>query len=246
VISFVIPAYNEELLLGRTLIAVNEAARMATEPFEIVVADDDSTDRTAIIAAEHGARVISVKHRQIAATRNAGGRAAKGDVLVFVDADTVVGGAVVRATIDAVRRGAVGGGCTFWFDGRLPIVSSVVLSVALFVYRIAGLASGCYLFCTREAFDAVGGFDERLYVAEEYAMSKALKRFGKFVVLRESVTTSGRKLREFSGLHILKVLSRIALKGRRGLEDRQGMELWYGVNRRVVKQSRENSTQVAE
>src|SRR5262245_31989116 len=116
-ISFIVPAYNEELLLGRTLTAVNAAARALGEPFEIVVADDASTDRTAAVAAEHGARVVSVRHRQIAATRNAGARAAQGALFLFVDADTVVTEAAVAAAVEAMRRGAVGGGCAIRFDG---------------------------------------------------------------------------------------------------------------------------------
>jgi glycosyltransferase involved in cell wall biosynthesis len=89
-VSFVIPAFNEELLLGRTLCAPNEAARASGHPFEVVVVDDGSTDRTATLAREHGARVIAVNHRQIAATRNAGAREATGEMLIFVDADTIV------------------------------------------------------------------------------------------------------------------------------------------------------------
>lgn len=89
-LSFIIPAYNEEQLLGRALTVLKEAARAAEETFEIVVVDDAFTDRTALIAQEHGARLIAVKKRQIAATRNAGAREARGDLFLFVDADTIV------------------------------------------------------------------------------------------------------------------------------------------------------------
>ena len=71
-ISFIVPAYNEELLLPATLSALEAAAHALGEPSEIVVVDDASTDRTAAVAEEHGARVIQVNHRQIAATRNSG------------------------------------------------------------------------------------------------------------------------------------------------------------------------------
>src|SRR5258708_6055980 len=98
-ISFIIPAYNEELLLGQTLRAVNDAAGALEEHFEVIVADDASTDCTAAIAQEHGARVVSCRHRQIAATRNAGARAANGEMLLFVDADTMVNQAAIRAAI---------------------------------------------------------------------------------------------------------------------------------------------------
>jgi len=230
-ISFVIPAYNEELLLGRTLRAVNDAVRPLGEEFEVVVADDASTDGTAAVALEHGARVVPVNHRQIAATRNAGAQAVHGEMLIFVDADTVVAAAAVRAAIKALRAGAVGGGCAVRFDGRLPLYGRLMEAIALPLYRALGLASGCFLFCTRAAFYAAGGFDERLFAAEEAALSRALGRQGRFVVLREYVTTSGRKLRAYSGREILVMLARLAVAGPEAVRQRQGLDIWYGERR---------------
>ena len=120
-ISFIVPAYNEERLLGRTLAAIHAAARELEQPYELIVVDDASTDGTAAIAAVNGAHVVPVRFRQIACTRNAGARAASGSTLIFVDADTIVPAATVLATIEALRRGAVGGGATVGFDGRLPM-----------------------------------------------------------------------------------------------------------------------------
>lgn len=230
-ISFVVPAYNEEDLLGRTVSALNDAGRALGEPFEVLVVDDASTDRTAEVARECGARVVPVSHRQISATRNAGARAASGELLVFVDADTVVTPAVVAAALKAVRAGAVGGGSAFRFDGRLPLYGRIMEAVAVPLYRVMGLASGCFLFCTRAAFLATGGFDETLFVAEEAAMSRALHRFGRFVVLRESVTTSGRKLQVHSTREILGLLARLAFAGPRALRRREGLDVWYGERR---------------
>jgi glycosyltransferase involved in cell wall biosynthesis len=230
-ISFIIPAYNEEVLLGQTLRAVNGAARALGEPFEVIVADDASTDRTAAVAQEQGARVVSVRRRQIAATRNAGAGAASGEVLIFVDADTTVTEAAVRAAVRAVRRGAVGGGCAFRFDGRLPLYGRLMTAMAPPLYRALGLASGCFLFCTGAAFRAAGGFDERLFGAEEAALSRALRRQGRFVVLRHSVTTSGRKLRAHSAREVLGLLARLALAGPKSVRQRKGLELWYGERR---------------
>ncbi|HEV3168299.1 MAG TPA: glycosyltransferase [Isosphaeraceae bacterium] len=231
-ISFIIPAYNEEVLLGGTLDAIGDAARALGEPFEIVVADDASTDLTAAIAQEHGASVVSVSHRQIAATRNAGAREAKGEIFVFVDADTIVSDAAVRAAVEAVRQGAAGGGCAFHFDGRLPFYGRVIAAVGVPLYRALGLASGCFLFCTREAFHAAGGFDEGLFGAEEFVMSRALHRQGRFVVLRESVTTSARKLRAHSAREVLGLLVRLAITGPKSVRRRQGMDIWYGERRK--------------
>jgi hypothetical protein len=104
-------------------------------------------------------------------------------------------------------------------------------AVATPLYRILGLASGCFLFCTRDAFRSVGGFDEGLFAAEEGAMSRALRRRGRFVVLREAVTTSGRKLRAHSSREVLGLLARLALSGPKSLRRRDGLEIWYGERR---------------
>jgi glycosyltransferase involved in cell wall biosynthesis len=230
-ISFIVPAYNEENLIGRTLESINRAAKQIGEPYEIVVANDASIDRTAAIAESHGARVVSVNRRQIAATRNEGAREATGDQLIFVDADTVVSHEVVRAAIDAMNKGAAGGGSAVGFDGQLPRYAELTFPMLVRIFRAAGLACGCFIFCTRGAFDAAGGFDETLFASEEIAMSRSLKRQGRFVVLRESVTSSGRKLRMYSGRDVLMLFGSILLAGPKGLKRREGLEVWYGGRR---------------
>lgn len=230
-VSFIVPAHNEEALLGCTLDALNACARSLVQESEILVVDDASTDRTASIAKEHGARVIAVRHRQIAAVRNAGALEARGEMLVFVDADTVVTLSAVRAAVEAMLHGAAGGGCALHFEGRLPFYARALEAVANPVYRIFGLASGCFLFCTRAAFHAVGGFDETLFAAEEAVFSLGLKKRGRFVVLGESVTTSGRKLRAYSGQEVLGQIFRLAVGGKKSVSQRQGLEIWYGERR---------------
>jgi len=230
-ISFVVPAYNEERLLGATLDSIAAAARDCGQAFEVVVADDGSTDGTAAVALARGARVVAVAHRQIAATRNSGARAARGEVLVFVDADTRIDEAVLRAALAALRSGAVGGGAGVRFDGRVPLYARAFAVLLLAFSRAARLASGCFVFCTREAFETAGGFDEALFGAEEWALSRTLARQGRVVIVREAVTTSGRKLRTFSLLEHLRLFGQFAVRGRRTLRDRRGLDLWYGERR---------------
>lgn len=230
-ISYIIPAHNEERLLGRTLIALREAARLAVEPFEILVVDDGSTDRTPAIAADHGARVVRIRRRHIAAARNAGAREARGSKLVFIDADTRVHAPLLRAAIAAMDRGAIGGGCRVRFDDPLPAHARLMEQAVGLIMACTGYAAGCFVFCTREAFAASGGFDERLYAAEEIAISRALARRGRFVILRERAVTSGRKLRAYRTGEVLAILGRLVLGGWRGVRSRDALDLWYGPRR---------------
>jgi glycosyltransferase involved in cell wall biosynthesis len=236
-ISFIVPAYDEEILLAATLDALHAAGKALNEPYELVVADDASTDRTASIAERHGARVVRVAHRQIAATRNSGARAAMGELFIFVDADTIVSEAVVRAAVDAMRGGAVGGGACVEFERGVPWYAKLLMPVLAWFYRAAGLAAGCFVFCSRDAFVRVGGFDEAFFGAEEVVLSRALRDCGRFVVLKEAVTTSGRKLRTHSGVEVFKILARLALRGSQAVKQREGMELWYAERRHDPKKN---------
>ena len=134
-ITFIIPAHNEDLLIGRTISALHIAAGAMNEPYEIIVVDDASTDTTTTVAARCGARVLSVHYRQIAAARNAGAAQAQGDLLVFVDADTRVHGKVVSAAVHAMRAGAVGGGARARFDGSVPVYGRILAWLWLWIQR---------------------------------------------------------------------------------------------------------------
>jgi len=230
-LSFIIPAYNEERLIGSTLRALNLAAKVLNEAYELIVVDDASADQTAAVAQSYGARVVSVSHRQIAASRNSGAREAKGEIFIFVDADTLANENVVKAAVEALRQGAVGGGASVHFDGSLPLYARLVLPSGIWFSRVARLAGGCFLFCTREAFKAVGGFDERFFCAEELVLGKALKQQGRFIVLRESVITSGRKLRDYPAWKLLRVVAAVVCGGRKSLMKRQGLDFWYSQRR---------------
>jgi GT2 family glycosyltransferase len=126
-----------------------------------------------------------------------------------------------------MRAGAVGGGAAFRFDEPVPLYARITLKISVRLFREIGWAAGCFLFCTRSAFSVAGGFDERFYAAEEIAMSRSLKRQGKFVVLEQSVRTSARKLQAYSALELLSLMIRMALRGTRSLKQRQGMDYWY-------------------
>jgi glycosyltransferase involved in cell wall biosynthesis len=230
-LSFVVPAHNEERLLGRTLDSIHQAALATGQPYEVIVVDDGSTDGTASVAQSRNARVVRVNHRQIAATRNSGARAATGDVLFFVDADTSVNAGAIGEAIAAVRSGAVGGGAAVRFDEPIPFYARLLLPILVLSFRVGHLAAGCFVFCSRDAFTAVGGFNESYFGGEEVVFSRALGRQGRVVILRSSVVTSGRKLRNHSASELLIAMCRLACRGPKAVQRREGLELWYGERR---------------
>ncbi len=226
-LSFVVPAYNEERLLGATLGAIHAAARELALAYEIVVANDASTDGTAAIALRAGARVLTIENRKISATRNAGAHAAIGERLVFIDADTQVDARVLRAALAALDAGAVGGGAEVRFLEPAPRWSRVTIRCVIGFMRATGWAAGCFIFCTRAAFDATGGFDERHFAGEEIILSMAMKRQGRFVILRETVLTSPRKFVSRSLWQTLWLTLRLLTRGLGGIRTRDHTDFWY-------------------
>ena len=230
-ISFCIPAHDEEQLLPGTIAAISEAARALSLNFEIVVADDGSTDGTADAAVAAGARVVRIERRLISAARNAAARAARGDIIIFVDADTRIHAAAVSQAIAVLRSGCVGGGALIRFDGRVPIWAILILEWMSLTYRLVNFPAGAFMFCTRDAFKQSGGFDERFFAKEEVLFAMALKRVGRFRLIQDRVLTSGRKLRTYALGEWFGIFGRLALKGPRAMSSREGLDPWYGPRR---------------
>lgn len=229
-ISFIVPAHDEAALIGDSLDALHAAAALLALPYEVIVVDDASTDDTANLAQRHGAQVVRVDHRQIAAVRNAGAGVARGERLVFVDADTCIDHPVLAAAMATLDSGAVGGGCAVRFADASRSERAFT-ALVMRVFRWTRIAPGCFIFCTREAFDAAGGFDERWFAGEDVAISRALAGVGRFVILRQSVVTSGRKLRTYGWISHLRLTSQFIRKGRRLLHSREHLGIWYDKQR---------------
>lgn len=226
-LSFIIPAFNEEHELPATLGALRAAAAASGESYEIIVVDDASTDGTAALAAAAGARVISVVHRQIAAVRNAGVRSASGDVLFFVDADTRISPEHVTDALAALRAGCAGGGARMELEGGVPFWGLMLARVFAAMYFAAGLGAGAFLFTTRDNFEKAGGFDEQYFAGEEVFFTKALKLLGRFRLLDRPVRTSGRKLRMHSPAKVLVGILALVVAGPRALGTRAKLDFWY-------------------
>src|SRR5436305_13411000 len=203
-ISFIVPAYNEETELPSTLAAIRAATSRLSQPVEIIVVDDASTDATPEIGQQAGARVVSIHRRQIGAARNAGARAAQGEYLFFVDADTRINKAHVIDAIAAMDAGYAGGSARVAMDGFVPMWGRVLLRGFSGLYFGLNLGAGAFLFTTRRNFEAIGGFDEQYFVGEEVYFSLELRKLGRFKVLREPIVTSVRNLRSYRAKHFLR------------------------------------------
>jgi glycosyltransferase involved in cell wall biosynthesis len=232
-LSVVIPAYNEEKYLPRTLQALTPVLADLGVPAEVIVADDASDDRTAELAARAGCRVVACDHRQISRTRNAGAAEARARHILFLDADTLATSEVVAAAWRALENGAVGGGCRMDTDGEFP-VRSLRFALGLWnrLSRVARWAAGGFFFCRGDAFREVGGFPDDLYAGEEIALSRRLGRWGRardrqFVILRERVLTSPRKAHLYSPAELRRLLVGVLLRGPAALRDRRAVSPWY-------------------
>src|SRR5205814_1037280 len=230
-ISFIVPAYNEETELPSTLGAIRAATSGLSQPVEIIVVDDASTDATPEIAEQACARVVSIDRRQIGAARNAGARAARGEYLFFVDADTRINRTHVTEAMAALGAGYAGGSARGVMDGFIPLWSRIFLRAFCTLYFGLNLVAGAFLFTTRRNFDATGGFDEQYFAGEEVYFSLALRKLGRFKVLRQPVVTSGRKLRMYSTRHVLTRSLSIIIRGPNAARSRDKLALWYNGKR---------------
>jgi glycosyltransferase involved in cell wall biosynthesis len=225
VLSFIVPAFNEELELPATLAAIRDAAQ--DRQCEIIVVDDASTDATTQLARDAGAQVISIRRRQIAAARNAGARVARGDVLFFVDADTRINRAHVAGALTSLQAGFAGGSARVAVDGMVPLWGRVFLKTFCTIYFANNLGAGAFLFTTRENYEKIGGFNEELFVGEEVYFSLALRKLGRFKILPEPIITSGRKLRMYPARQIFGNMFALIFGGMRVVTRRDKLHLWY-------------------
>ncbi|MDO5580557.1 MAG: glycosyltransferase [Planctomycetia bacterium] len=209
--SIIIPAYNEEKFLDTTLNHVQEAVgSLSDRTGELIVVDNNSTDRTAEIAKNHGAKVCFEPINQISRARNAGGREAASPILIFLDADSLISPDLLRKTIDRMESGKYyGGGTQIDFDIPLNCLFRSFQWIWNTFSKRFRYAAGCYIYVLKEAFDEVNGFPEDHFAGEEIVFSRKLRKWGKsrkkiFSHIEDaSILTSGRRLKEVSAFRIL-------------------------------------------
>jgi glycosyltransferase involved in cell wall biosynthesis len=235
-VSIIIPAFNEEKLLPSTLLAITDSAGAFADRgwrWELIVCDNNSTDRTAAVAAEAGAKVVFEPVNQIGRARNCGAAAAAGDWLIFIDADSRPEPALFAAAADAISTGRyVALGAALRLDTR-DIFLTCAVSVWNIAGRVFGLLAGSFIAVPACVFREAGGFSPDHFAGEELDLAKRLKVLGRRrglrikVLLTPPLLTSARKATLYSRKELARVLWRAAVRPKRTLKDRQACSIWY-------------------
>ena len=235
-ISIVIPAFNEERLLAGTLAQVQAARQAFTAggvESELIVCDNNSTDRTAEIARAGGATVVFEPVNQIARARNRGAEVAVGDWLLFIDADSHPSAELFSDVVETIRSGrCLAGGVTIRLEGNYRW-ANLVTAGWNWVSRRKRLLAGSFIFIDAAVFRTVGGFNNELFVTEELDLSARLrpvaKETGREVVIlrRHPLVTSARKIELYTGRDHLRLLWRMMWNRQAAFRDKEACHLWY-------------------
>jgi GT2 family glycosyltransferase len=235
-ISIVVPAFNEERLLEKSLAQIKSAANAFLQrgwEFELIVCDNNSTDRTADIVRAAGAKVVFEAINQIARARNSGAAAATGDWLVFVDADSHPSAELFADVAEKIASGkCLAGGATIRLDEH-HLGAEIITGLWNCASRIFKLLAGSFIFCDAAVFQKIGGFSNELFAAEELELSKRLKKIARetkkrIVILhRHPLTTSSRKMKLYTAREHISFFMRAIFNQRRALRDRETAHLWY-------------------
>ena len=235
-ISVIIPAFNEEQLIGETLRQVKAAMTAFSRrgwATETIVCDNNSTDRTAELSRAGGAVVVFEPVNQISRARNSGAAAATGDWLVFLDADSHPSAELFAEVAGQIEAGrCLAGGSTVRVADNY-LVGSWIARLWNGISRAGTLLAGSFIFCEAAAFRQVGGFSNELFAGEEIDLSQRLKQLARsmkrrIVILhRYPLLTSARKMHLYTPWEHLRFVLRTVFSHRKVLTDREACHTWY-------------------
>lgn len=185
-LSIVIPTLNEEKYLPGLIASIK---KQSFSDYEIIVSDGGSKDNTQKIAEENNCKfVVDTEHHHPSWQRNNGAAIATGDILLFLDADTVLQDEFLEKVIpEFISRKLIGGG--FYFDFNPNSLSYRIFSwlanfFCFFRQYFSPASVGAGLLATREAHNTIHGFDPEVLLAEDYDYCDRLSNVGKFRMIQ--------------------------------------------------------------
>jgi glycosyltransferase involved in cell wall biosynthesis len=235
-VSIVVPAFNEEKLIANSVEAIRSSCEALIERgwgWEIIVCDNNSSDRTAELARSAGASVIFEPINQISRARNTGASVATGDWLIFVDADSYPTRRLFGLVAEHIESNqCIGGGCLVRLDQR-SLGLALLVGVWNFVSRVNRWAAGSFIFCEMKVFRELHGFSEKLFASEELEFSGRLKAEARrrkkkvIIISKEKLLTSARKAHLYNRREYFRFMARAVLFPRRVLSRREECLPWY-------------------
>jgi len=189
-ITVIIPAFNEAGYISETLKHLSAAEqhikRFTAANIEILVVDNASTDSTAELARSAGATVVYEAEHNIAKVRNSGAAVARHDILVFLDADTLVPPGLLLEIARAMADPQCAGGSVDILHRPVSLMLRAYLVLWRVLGLIGGMAQGACQFCRKSVFKKLGGYDETWYMGEDVDFYWRLKRLARRRGLRVS------------------------------------------------------------
>ena len=206
-LSIIIPCLNESQGISYALTAL---APLRKRGAEVIVVDGGSRDGTAERARPHADTVISAP-RGRASQMNTGAARARGEILLFLHADTLLPDAADALVVDGLKRTRRGWGrFDVAIDGRHPLLK-VVAFLMNWRSRLTGITTGDHaIFVTRSLFTAAGGYPE-IALMEDIELSKRLKGYGPPLCLKHRLTTSARRWEKRGVLRTILLMWRLRL-----------------------------------
>lgn len=229
--SVIIPARNEEKTLPRSVAAIRSSAELAGARVEIVVVVNRCSDNTEKIAQELGCTVVHAEEKNLAMIRNRGARACTGEILITVDADSLVSSNMFTIILEKLSStSCIGGGVLIlpdrWSLGILA-TGLLILPLVLWYQVSCGL-----FFVRRQDFFAIGGFNEEMSSVEDIDFARRLKAYGKRSgryyanLFRACIVTSARKFDHFGDWYFVRH-PRMLIELLKGKNQRYSDMVWY-------------------
>jgi glycosyltransferase involved in cell wall biosynthesis len=202
-ISVIIPAHNEEEFLPATLEALR---KQNYRHFETIVVTNGCTDNTAEAVRGRCDQLYELEERGLGPARNLGAEKAKGDLLLFLDADTILEPSALGMIASRFTRRHSAGTLKGLPDDAKPSYKVIYFFKNLMHKTHAHHGSSGVILCWKDQFRAVGGFDNELYLRENSDLMKKLRRFGSYTYIRATPAITSMRRYDKTGVREMLLL----------------------------------------
>ncbi|MEM2465919.1 MAG: glycosyltransferase [Candidatus Bathyarchaeia archaeon] len=209
-ISIIFATLNEEKYIGRTLSILKKVLDSCGVSAEIIVVDSSDNDLTSQIASCFTDKVFRFSEKGLAKARNYGASKAHGDILVYMDADSIPQVCIFKDLLEALKEKGVVAAVTYvqTYDKKLTLAQKIFYAIDItFIkacktipFLLKFYNRGDFLAVKRDVFDKAGRFDEKLSLMEITNFIVRVQRIGKVAVLNKPVYESSRRLKSWGSL----------------------------------------------